>query len=133
MSPNEYLQNPTVPKGFYTVQCTNVEVIAGVYLPTIIVELQIVRCGRYGVAAGAVLHVTIRGTHKAEAMHQKFRETFLVAGDPTEAVGRFGCVLIDVSQFQGRRYSAVHFIRQSDIARHEAKKLEYADENGEIP
>jgi hypothetical protein len=66
-------------------------------------------------------------------MHERFRETFRVGERPEEAVGRFGAVLIDVSEFKGRRYSAVHFIRQNDIVRRNCAALERADRAGEIP
>ena len=92
MNTNEYLSNPVVPKGFYNVRCTKVEVIDGIDLPTIIVQLQVVPYEKYGEASNAVLHVTLRGSAGAQPMHDMFRQAFRVQGDPAEAIGRFGSV-----------------------------------------
>ena len=131
MDPNQYLNNPVVAKGFYNVRCCNVEVIDG-GLPTIIVKLRVVPYEPYGEAQEQVLHVTLRATPNAQPMHDLFRQTFRVGRCPTEAIGRFGCVLVDTTEFKGRRYSAVHFIRQSDPAKNQARALERADRDGEI-
>ena len=133
MNTSAYLSNPVIAKGFYNVKCLEVEVIDGYGLPTIVARLQVVPYTPYGVAQNAVLHVTLRSSPAAGRMHEMFRRTFRVEDDPAEAVGRFGCVLVDEAEFRGRKYGGVHFIEQSEIARRNAAALEQADAAGEIP
>jgi hypothetical protein len=129
MYSNDYLKNPILPKDFYYVKCLAIETTGG----TLMIRLQVVPYESYGEASNAVLHVTLRNSANAQGLRQKFFDTFRVGGDPAEAVGRFGCVLIDDAEFQGKQYSAVHFIRQSKIAQRQALVLERDDRNGVIP
>jgi hypothetical protein len=48
------------------------------------------------------------------------------------AIGRFGCVMVDEATYNGSRFSAVHFIEQSPIAKAAAKSLWASDQDGDI-
>jgi len=128
----EYLNNPVIAKGFYNVKCTDVDVLGEPDQPTIIVQLRIVPYEPYGEAQEQVLHVTLRSSPNARPMHDLFRQMFRIQRCPTEAIGRFGCVFVDTSEYQGALYSAVHITKQSDISKRHAMALEKADRNGEI-
>jgi hypothetical protein len=130
MNANEYLHNPVLPPTFYNVKCLDVEAVDG---RTVIVKLKVVPYEPYGEAQNAVLYATLRDAPAAQPMHDLFRQTFRVQDDPAEAVGRFGCVKMRVDEFQGEQYGGVHFINQSGPARRDARGLELADEDGEIP
>ena len=134
MKTYEYLNNPVIAKCFYNVKCTNVEIVDdGLDLPTIIVQLRIVPYEPYGEAQEQILHVTLRSSPNAKPMHDLFRQTFQVKRCPTEAIGRFGSIFVDTSEYKGTLYSAVHFVKQSDIAKRQARELEEADRAGDIP
>ena len=130
MNPNAYLNNTVIPEGFYNVKCLDVEAVNG---RTVIVKLKVVPYEPYGEAQNAVLYATLRDSPAAQSMHDLFRQTFRVQNDPAEAVGRFGSVLIRVDEFQGEQYGGVHFFNQNDYARQNARRLELADEDGQIP
>jgi hypothetical protein len=130
MNPNAYLNNTVIPEGFYNVKCLDVETLDG---RTVIVKLKVVPYEPYGEAQNAILYATLRDAPAAQPMHEMFRLTFRVQDDPAKAVGRFGCVKVRVDEFQGELYGGVHFINQSGPARRDARGLELADEDGEIP
>jgi hypothetical protein len=133
MNANAYVNNPVLSKGFYYVKCTRVETTGCPGGETTLVELRIVPIPLYGTAANQFLYVTLRGTAKAAPLMQKFRSTFNVIGDPAEAVGRFGCVRVDPTEFQRRRYGAVHFVRQSSRALRKTLRLGCEDRHNLIP
>lgn len=133
MNTSSYLSNLVIPPGFYHVRCLNAEMSGDPATPTIVAKLQVIPSEAYEDASEAILYVTIRGSQGAQRMHDLFRHTFRVENNPAEAIGRFGCVLVGDDSFQGTRYSGVHFINQSNFARQQARALELADEDGEIP
>jgi hypothetical protein len=53
------LNNPLIPKDFYYVKCTAVEVIGDAGLPTVMIRLRVVPLDRHGDAGGKILHVTL--------------------------------------------------------------------------
>jgi len=129
MRPNDYLNNPVIDQNFYNVKCTNVEVLDG----NTLIQLRVVPYEPYGEAQEQVLHVTLRDSPKVQPIFDRFQQTFRITQCPTEAIGRFGCIGVGTSTFRDKRYSAVHFIRQSDIAKKHARSLEQADRDGLIP
>ena len=139
MRTSDYLNNPVIAKNFYNVKCTNVEIEAEIEgddtpdLPTVIVQLQIVPYEPYGEAQEKVLHITLRGSPKAQPMHDAFRQIFRIEKCPKEAIGRFCCIFVDTEEYQGVVYSAVHLIAQNEISKRQAILLEQADQNGDIP
>ena len=133
MPVNSYLRNPVLPNGFYNVKCLDVQVENGLGMPIIIACLKVVPYAPYGEAQNAELWVTLRDTPNAEGLHAKFRDTFRVEEDPSEAIGRFGCILVDAGTYEGAEYSAVHFTRQSEWSRQAAMRLEEDDRDGELP
>jgi len=133
MKTNDYLSNPVIAKNFYNAKCTDVDVRGEPDQPTVIVQLRIVPYEPYGEAQEQILHITLRNSLKAQPMHESFRQIFRIERCPTEAIGRFCSIYVDVDEYNGTRYSAVHLIQQNGIARRQAKALERADRNGDIP
>jgi hypothetical protein len=130
MHHNRYLENPILTKGYYYVKCTGVEKVDRFGTSATVIELQVVPYQRHEDAANEVLYVTLRDTPSAAPLLRKFLNTFHVLDDPALAVGHIGCVIVDVDEFRGKQYGAVHFVQQSDIALHEAYLLESQDRHG---
>lgn len=133
MNTNDYLSNPVLQRGFYNCKCVEVETLRGQNLPIVMIRLKIVPYEAYGAAQNTVLYATLRDSAAAQQMHERFRQTFQVEDEATEAIGRFGSVLVDADEFKGRKYGGVHFIAQNPIVRRQAAELERADRAGEIP
>jgi hypothetical protein len=132
MNTFDYLNNPVIEPGFFLVKCVEVQTLSGLSLPVIMLKFRIVPNERYGDAQNQFLCVTLRDAPNAKGLHEKFQQAFSVVRSPAEALNRFGCVIVDDDEYDGKRYSAVHFIRQSPMARQQARRLEIADRNDEI-
>ena len=125
MNANQYLSNPTVPKGFYLVKCTDFDDQHGTW----VIQLRIAPEENYGKTGGKVLHVTLRNTTNqyCQDMRAKFRMTFGM-----NPKGRFGCVLIDKNTYNGTKYSNPHFINQNDTVKRQSAMLYHDDAEGRI-
>jgi hypothetical protein len=134
MNAYDYLNNPVIKKGFYNVKCIDVDeqAVSGSSIPLVIIELKIVPWQPYATAQNQVLFVTLQPALNAKPLHDNFKTAFRIKKNCAEAMGRFASVLVDCSEYKGKKYGAVHFIDQSPIARKDAKDLEQADSMKEI-
>jgi hypothetical protein len=133
MNTFDYLNNPVVEPGFYLAKCVEVQTLNGMFLPVTMLKFRIIPSERYGDAQDQFLCVTLRDAPNAKHLHEKFQDAFQVVRSPAEAMNRFGSILVDDAEYEGKRYSAVHFVKQSALARQQARRLEIADREGEIP
>jgi len=128
---NILLNNLLIPEGYYYAKVVEVEAEPSDYIyPKLLVTLQL--HPMYGLPKETYFRTIIFPTDKAFFYYKNFFNTFILGQDVddlTQAVGKWGSVKVDNSEFADIEYSAIRFCYQPLWIRLESWELTKEEEN----